>query len=359
MTRPLVAGIHLSALKHNFQKVRQAAPASKVMAVVKANAYGHGMDRVVSALTGADGFGVASLEEASRLRQIGIQQPVTLLEGFFEKDELAEIARLQLDVVVHHESQLSQLECAKLAMPLRVWLKIDSGMHRLGFLPDDAIPAYQRLVHCASVGKVDLFSHLAYADDRRSGYTERQLSIFQDAVKGLEGECSVANSGAILGWPDTHRDWVRPGLMLYGISPFIGSTAEDEGLQPVMTLGSRLIAVNRYRRQDAVGYGGAWVCPEDMDVGVAAIGYGDGYPRHAASGTPVLVNGKRAGIVGRVSMDMVTIDLRGHADAKVGDPVVLWGDGLPVEEVAQHAGTIAYELVCSVAPRSLRYEILE
>jgi alanine racemase len=359
MTRPLVAGIDLSALRHNFQKVRQAASASRVMAVVKANAYGHGLDRVASALVDADGFGVASLEEAAQLRQAGIQQAVTLLEGLFEAEELAEIPRLRLDMVVHHESQIGLLERARLVTPVRVWLKVDSGMHRLGILPDDVASAYRRLLNCGSVGKVDLLSHLAYADDRRSGYTERQLDLFQNAARGLDCECSLANSGAILGWPDTHLDWVRPGLMLYGISPFIGSTAQDEGLQPVMTLGSRLIAVNRYRRQDAVGYGGAWVCPEDMDVGVVAVGYGDGYPRHAANGTPVLVNGVRAGVIGRVSMDMVTIDLRGHPDARVGDPVVLWGNGLPVEEVAQYAGTIAYELVCSVAPRSLRYEVRE
>lgn len=359
MTRPLVAGINLSALRHNFRKVRQAAPASSVMAVVKANAYGHGLERVATALEDAHGFGVASLEEASRLREAGVRRPVTLLEGVFSNDELDDVARLQLDLVVHHETQIEMLERAGPAASLRVWLKIDTGMHRLGFAPEQVAAAHRRLVECGAVSRVDLLSHLASADDRRSGYTGRQLASFLQALHGLEGRRSLANSGAVLGWPEAHLDEVRPGIMLYGISPFVGSTAEDEGLQAVMTLRSRLIAVNRYRRQDAVGYGGAWVCPEDMDVGVVAAGYGDGYPRHAASGTPVLVNGRRATVIGRVSMDMITIDLRGHGDARVGDPVVLWGDGLPVEEVAQHAGTIAYELVCAVAPRTLRCEVQE
>ena len=351
MTRPLRAGIKLSALRHNLNRVRMAAPTSRVMAVVKANGYGHGLERVAAALGDADGFGVACLEEAVRLRDAGVRQPVTLLEGFFDREELAEIGRLQLDIVVHDEQQLGVLERLKLATPLRVWLKVDSGMHRLGFPVDQVRSAYARLTACDCVEAVGLFSHLAAADDRRSGYTRRQLDQFMDTVDGMQGKRSLANSGAILGWPDTHLDWVRPGLMLYGISPFAGGVAADEGLEPVMTFSSRLIAINRCKRQDAIGYGHAWVCPQDMSVGIVAAGYGDGYPRHAGSGTPVLVSGRRAEIIGRVSMDMLSIDLRAHPDARVGDEVVLWGDGLPVEEIAQHAGTIPYELVCAVAPR--------
>ena len=351
MTRPLRAAIRLSALRHNLNRVRMAAPASRVMAVVKANGYGHGLERVAAALGDADGFGVACLEEAVRLREAGIRQPITLFEGFVDPRELPEIGRLQLDIVVHHEQQLVVLERLKKSMSLRVWFKIDSGMHRLGFPSEQARSVYARLTACDCVEEVRLFSHLAAADDRRSGYTRRQLNQFMDITDGMKGARSLANSGAILGWPDTHLDWVRPGLMLYGISPFAGGVAADEGLQPVMTLSSRLIAVNRCKRQDAIGYGHAWVCPQDMPVGIVAAGYGDGYPRHAISGTPVLVNGRRAQIIGRVSMDMLSIDLRAHPEARVGDEVVLWGDGLPVEEVAQHAGTIPYELVCAVAPR--------
>jgi len=202
---------------------------------------------------------------------------------------------------------------------------------------------------------VRFLSHLAFADDRRDRRTESQCELFQHTLRGLPGERSLANSAGVLGWGASHLDWVRPGIMLYGVSPFVGSTGEQEGLRPVMTLGTRLVAVNRCRRGDAVGYGGTWVCPEDMAVGVATIGYGDGYPRHARSGTPVLVGGRRAALVGRVSMDMIAVDLRGHPDARVGDPVVLWGAGLPVEEVAESAGTIAYELLCGVAERVPRH----
>ena len=351
MTRPLRVRIKLSALRHNLNRVRMAAPESRVMAVVKANGYGHGLERVATALADVDGFGVACLEEAIRLREAGISRPITLLEGFYEAAEIAEIARLHLDIVVHHEQQLAVLERRQATPPLRVWLKIDSGMHRLGFPADQAASAYARLKACDRIEAVGLFSHLAAADDRRSAYTRRQLEQFIEVTRAMQGARSLANSGAILAWPDTHFDWVRPGLMLYGISPFAGGVAADEGLQPVMTLTSRLIAINHCKRQDAIGYGHAWVCPQDMPVGIVAAGYGDGYPRHAVSGTTVLLNGRQAQIIGRVSMDMLSIDLRAHPDARVGDEVVLWGDGLPVEEVAHHASTIPYQLVCAVAPR--------
>ncbi len=351
MSRPLRARIDLSALRHNLARARQAAPESKIMAIVKANGYGHGLVRVAQTLSDADGFGVACLEEAVTLREAGIRQPITLLEGFFGSDELNALSHYRLQPVIHNETQLRQLESASLAQPVTVWLKIDTGMHRLGFAPEQARAMHDRLSSCANVAAIGLFSHLGYADDRRSPVSQRQCELFLSATQGLAGERSLANSGGLLGWPVTRLDWVRPGLMLYGVSPFSGDTSVEQDLRPVMTLTSKLIAVNRYERGAAIGYSGAWVCPEDMPVGVVAVGYGDGYPRHASSGTPVLVNGKRAPIIGRVSMDMLCVDLRDQPQAEVGDPVVLWGEELLVEEIARCAGTISYELLCAVASR--------
>lgn len=354
--RPVWAQIDLAALRHNLSRVRQAAPASRIMAVVKANAYGHGLLDVARVLAeaGADGFGVASVEEALALRRAGLAVPITLLSGFFAPEELEPVSEQHLLPVVYHEHQIGILEQARLTRPIDVWLKIDSGMHRLGFPPERAGEVFARLRACAAVGRIGLMSHLARADDRSAPHTTLQLETFQAAIDGLEGERTLANSGGVLGWPATQLDWVRPGLMLYGISPFVTGTAGDEDLRPVMTLKSRLIAVNCFRRGDAIGYGGAWVCPEDMPVGVAAVGYGDGYPRHAPSGTPVLVKGERAVLVGRVSMDLLCIDLRSQPGARVGDPVTLWGEGLPVEEIAAKADTIAYQLVCGVTGRVRR-----
>lgn len=351
MSRPLRARIDLDALRHNLQRARSAAPNSRVMAVVKANGYGHGLVRVAQALREADGFGVACLEEAVSLREAGIRQPITLLEGFFDSDELAAVSHYRLIPVLHTEQQVRQLEAAHLPQPIDVWLKADTGMHRLGFAARDFADMHRRVQACANVNSIGLFSHLGYADDRRSAQTQRQCERFRTLVEGFSGACSLANSGGLLGWPETRFDWVRPGLMLYGISPFSGDTALEHKLHPVMTLESRLIAVNRFERGAAIGYGGAWVCPEDMPVGVVAAGYGDGYPRHAPTGTPVLINGQRAQIIGRVSMDMLCVDLREQPDARMGDPVVLWGRDLPVEEIARCAGTIPYELVCAIASR--------
>lgn len=351
MSRPLRARIDLPALQHNLQQVRHAAPHSRVMAVVKANGYGHGMVRVAQTLREADGFAVACLEEAVALREAGLTQPITLLEGFFETSELTPICHYRLMPVLHCLQQIEQLEAARLPQPIPVWLKIDTGMHRLGFAPDVFADILRRLQACTNVGEIGLFSHLGYADDRRSAQTLRQCAQFQSVAMNFTGARSLANSGGLLGWPETRFDWVRPGLMLYGISPFSGDTGIERDLLPVMTLESRLIAVRRFTRGDAIGYGGAWVCPEDMPIGVVAAGYGDGYPRHASAGTPVLVNGQRTQIIGRVSMDMLYVDLRSQPDARIGDPVVLWGADLPVEEIARSAGTIPYELVCAIASR--------
>ncbi len=357
MTRVTRASINLTALRHNLTMAKQAAPDTKHMAVIKANAYGHGMLPVAKALEQADALAVACVDEAVQLREAGINKPLTILEGFIDSQELAICRRYQLTPVVHQLEQISLLE-AERAESLAIWLKIDTGMHRLGISPEQASQAWRRLQECRSVdaSKIGLMSHLANADDRADGKTEQQYQVFdrvrhQFADSDTAPIASLANSAGILGWKQTHFDWVRPGIMLYGISPLLNHQGADHGLQPVMTLKSCLIAINTHKRGEAIGYGGSWSCPEDMSIGVVAIGYGDGYPRHAAAGTPVLINGQRATLIGRVSMDMMTVDLRGLQNIKLGDEVILWGEGLATEEVAQHAGTIAYDLVCGINPR--------
>ncbi|HEB67416.1 MAG TPA: alanine racemase [Gammaproteobacteria bacterium] len=357
MTRDTRAVIRLSALRANLECARRVAPGARQLCVIKANGYGHGIVEVARALDGADAFGVACLDEALTLREAGIDKPVVLLEGILSAAELEALRQWRLETVVHHAAQVAMLEQAAPGKAVPVWLKIDTGMHRLGVPPEDARLLWQRLADCPAVkGVPRLMTHLANADDRQDPATKRQLRIFDEAIAGLEGERSVANSAGILGWPQTHAEWNRPGIMLYGVSPF-GEEPWPE-LTPAMTLHSTLIAVKRLRRGDPVGYGGRFVCPEDMPVGVAAIGYGDGYPRHAPDGTPVLVNGRPAAIAGTVSMDMLTLDLRHVPDAVPGDPVTLWGDDLPIETVARHAGTIGYELLCKVTKR-VRFEYVD
>lgn len=352
MSRPTSATIHLDALRHNLARVRALAPRSRVMAVVKADGYGHGLERVARALEGADAFGVASLADAERLRAAGLSQRIVLLSGFDEPADLPMLRRLGLDTVVHHASQLAMLEADAGGAPIRCWLKIDSGMHRLGFRPDEAAAVHARLRALPGVdADIALMTHFASSDDFAGDQTREQIARFVAATARLPGERSLSNSAAVLGWPDAHADWVRPGGALYGISVVSGKTGADFGLRPAMTLSSRLIAINRVRGGERIGYGATWTCPEDMPVGVVALGYGDGYPRHAPSGTPMLVNGVRAPIIGRVSMDLITLDLRDVPAARVGDPVVAWGEGLPVEEIAAAAGTIGYELVCSITRR--------
>jgi alanine racemase len=356
MSRPTTATIHIDALRHNLARVRQLAPGSRVMAVVKADGYGHGLERVARALAGADAFGVAALADAERLRAAGLSQRIVLLSGFDEPTDLAALRRLGVDTVVHHESQLAMLEADARssgdAGSLRVWLKIDTGMHRLGFAPAGVAEAHSRL---KSLGNVDadisLMTHFASSDDVGGAQTLAQIDEFARDTARLPGVASLSNSAAVLGWPQAHRDWVRAGGALYGLSVVPGKSAADFGLRPAMTLSTRLIAVNRIARGEPVGYSATWFCPEDMDVGVAAIGYGDGYPRHAPPGTPVLVDGVRTTVIGRVSMDLMTIDLRGLPDARVGAAVTLWGGDLPVEQVADAAGTISYELTCSITRR--------
>lgn len=355
--RPARAELRLAALRHNLAVVRRAVPGSRVAAAIKADGYGHGLLRVARALTGADALAVASIDEALALRAGGVAQPILLLEGFFHPDEIEAIASHDLTTVVHHWRQVEGLEAASPPAPIRVWIKVDSGMHRLGFPPDQVAAVWKRLRDLSHVVHQGFLTHLANADDRDDPTTPRQIECFASAVEDLPGERSIAHSAGILGWPGSHAGWVRPGIMLYGVSPFVGGRGAEEALQPVMTLRSKLMAVNRLKAGQPVGYGGTWVAPEEMPVGIVAIGYGDGYPRQARSGTPVLLNGRRVPLVGRVSMDMIAVDLRSQPGAGVGDPVVLWGEGLPVEEVAGWAGTIAYQLLCGVAPRVPRVEV--
>lgn len=357
MARPTTAVVDTAALRHNLGQVRARAPGSRVMAVIKADGYGHGLERVARALSGADAFGVAALSDAERLRAAGVSQPILLLSGFDEPSDIGRLRALQVDSAIHHASQLEMLEQAAPGEPIGCWLKVDTGMHRLGFAPGDARDAYARLRGLGGVvGDIRWLNHFASSDEFEDSpshgrQTREQIRVFHEVVAGLPGERSLSNSAAVLGWPEAHADWVRAGGALYGMSVVEGRTGADFGLQPAMTFATRLIAINRIRKGERIGYAATWTCPEDMPVGVAAIGYGDGYPRAAPSGTPVLVNGRQAQLVGRVSMDLMTIDLRGVPDARVGDPVMLWGPELPVETVAREAGTIGYELTCSITRR--------
>lgn len=357
MSRPTRALIHTTALQHNLLQARQHNPGSKIMAVVKANAYGHGTVAAAKALSGADAFGVASIEEALVLRDAGIVQPITALEGFFESSELPYFVDHHIQAVIHSPWQLELLEGFPDKDKLGIWIKIDTGMNRLGFPLSDAAPVVERVRKWAGKDQISLMSHLACADDLHSKSTQSQIEHFSDLVSNYDLPASLSNSAGIVGWPASRHQWARPGIMLYGSSPISRQSAHDLGLKPAMTFTSELISVNHRRRGDAVGYGGDWICPEDMAVGVVAAGYGDGYPRHAQPGTPVLIRGKPAPIIGRVSMDMITVDLRHKQDAVVGDEVVLWGNGLSVDTVAEHAGTISYELLCHVTQRVPRIEV--
>jgi len=358
MSRPAWAEIDLEALRHNLQIVRRAAPSSQIASVIKANAYGHGIIRVAKALRDTDAFGVASIDEAMQLREAGIENRILLLEGMFDAEELALVKKFNFDLVVHNLSQVEQLKNADHL--LSVWIKLETGMNRLGLSPDDFSRAVKMLNANKNIKKpLILMTHLANADDTSDQFTSRQIEDFFLAVKDItefEFETSIANSAGVLVWPESHTDsahlnWVRPGIMLYGISPVINSKANDFDLKPVMTVKSRLIDIRNCEKGARVGYGGTWVSDKDRKIGVVAFGYGDGYPRHAGNSTPVLVNQKRAAIVGRVSMDLMTVDLSGHQNVQIGDVVELWGKNLPVEEIAHAASTIAYELVCGITKR--------
>ena len=352
--KPATAKISSVALKHNIQTIKQKAPNSKIIAVVKANAYGHGVVFVSSAVESlVDCFGVARLEEALKLRSNGITKPILLLEGFFSSKDLPILAVNNIQTVVHSQEQLEALEEAQTPNPVKVWLKIDTGMHRLGVHLDEVDSFYQKLKSLPCVDpNIGFVSHFSRADELECGYTEKQLSRFLQATAGKAGERSISASGGILFWQDAHLDWIRPGIIMYGISP--NNTAGKEyGLTPVMNLTSSLIAVREHKKGEPVGYGGVWTSEKDTKIGVVAIGYGDGYPRDVPQGTPVYLNGRRVPIVGKVSMDMLTVDLGADSQDKVGDEVILWGKELPIEEIAEITGVISYELITKLTPRVL------
>ncbi|MGH8042630.1 MAG: alanine racemase [Rudaea sp.] len=403
MSRTALATIHLGALRRNLARVRERAGTARVMAVVKADGYGHGLERVARALAGADAFGVAALGDGLRLRAAGIDKRVVVLSGPDEAADIAEFQRLGLDAVIHHEAQLQWLEADRSATsanahPLRVWLKIDTGMHRLGFVSAQVRDVHARLRALPNVEADSvLMTHFAASDEFDSPTTPAQIAAFDAATRDLPGPRALANSAGVLGWPaacgaiqggiaressapavdsagaspgmNRTRDdeqvqdgtrsseyWVRVGGLLYGLSVIAGKTGADLGFEPAMTLSTKLISVKRIPCGERVGYAGTYRCPEDMPVGVAAIGYGDGYPRSVPSGTPVVVNSVRTAIIGRVSMDLIAIDLRNVPNVQVGDLVQLWGGNLPVEEVAARAGTISYDLTCGVTRRVLFVE---
>lgn len=346
------AVINLVACQHNLSIARQASPESKCIAVIKANAYGHGIVQIAKALTDADAFGVARIKEGITLREAGITTPILLLEGFSSQKELELVCEYDFECVIHNEEQIQFLEQSQCA-PITVVLKVDSGMHRLGFVPAEVTNIFQRLEICSSVKKeITLMTHLANADDKQDDTTVKQIDIFYKSIESLpKSKVSVANSAGILGWPQSHSSYNRPGIMLYGVSPFVNGSADIHNLKPVMTLSSKIISIKKVLQGETIGYGGIYVCDKDMTVGIVAIGYGDGYPRHAKSGTPILVNGKRCSLLGRVSMDMICVDLSEQVQTKINDEVILWGKGLPIEEIAECSETIGYELLCGVTDR--------
>ncbi len=356
MARPAKARLNLEALRHNIAHARALAPQSKIMAVVKANAYGHGAVVIAQTLQPlADALAVACIDEALELRAAGISAPILLLEGFFEADEVHIAAAENFWLCIDNEWQLNVLEQEKLQQPVQVWLKIDTGMHRLGFAPELSSDAYKRLKSSANVlDEIVLCTHFASADDLLSDQTQEQLDVFNNTCEALPGLRSAANSPGLLGWPESHFDWVRPGYMLYGNSPLAIQHDNAQALRPVMTLSSTIISLHEVKPGESVGYGATWTAQQPSRIATVTIGYGDGYPRLARNGTPVLVNGQRASLAGRVSMDMITIDVTHLPDVKIGDEVILWGDGLPLAEVAACAGTIGYELTTRMPARTRR-----
>ena len=352
MTRPTFAHIDLSALRHNFNVAKTYAPDQKIMAMLKADAYGHGALHCAKALEPyLDAIAVAFIDEAMALRESGLTKPITLLQGVFDKGEIALACEYDLDLVILHAEQAQMLESANCSHPLNIWLKFDSGMHRLGFDADQYAYWYHHLAKHPNVAQVRLMTHFSCADEPNNPVTVEQAALFDAVTEGIETTYSLANSAAIMAWPSTRRDWVRPGVMLYGVCPFADWRDDHRDLRPVMTLKSVIISTRTLQAGEAVGYGGTWVAEKECRIGVVSIGYGDGYPRCLPSGTPVLVNGQRVALVGRVTMDMITVDLSGLSDVAVGDEVTLWGEGLAVEEIAEYAGTIAYELLTGISRR--------
>lgn len=349
-----IARISLSAVRHNLQQAKRLAPSARAIAVVKANAYGHGDLTVAAALKDvADMFAVARFEEAQKLRAGGISQPVLLLSGFLNAAQLEFAALNNFHLCIHEFAQLDMLEKTPLPAPVTIWMKIDSGMHRIGFSPEQADHVLARLSEITQVVQpVNALTHFARADEpEQRDITLAAIARFQQATKGKVKHTALCNSAGVIAFPEAHADYIRPGIMLYGITPFGEQQGTDFGLRPAMNFTSSLIAVRDHKAGEPVGYAGSWTSPRDTRIGVIAVGYGDGYPRMAPPGTPVLVNGRRVPLVGRVAMDMATVDLGPDATEQVGDEVLLWGEGLAAEEVARHVGTIAYELVTRLTAR--------
>ena len=350
MPRPIRATISAGALAHNLTVARRHAGSAKVWAVIKANAYGHGVERAARALGDADGFAVLDFQEAARLRVAGETKPVLMLEGFFKAGDLALLHKYRLTPVIHNPEQVEILKKSKLDGEIDVYLKVNSGMNRLGFGVEGLRPAYNALRMHPQVKGITLMTHFADADG--GGGIQAQLDWFNELVKPFQAEQrSLANSATLLRFPEARGDWVRPGIMLYGCSPFADRSAEQLGLKPVMTLTSEIVATQHLQQGERVGYGFGYEAVGEMTIGIVACGYADGYPRHATTGTPVLVNGKRARIVGRVSMDMISVDLSDVPEATIGSPVTLWGEGLSADEVGAAAGTLSYELLCKLTAR--------
>ena len=367
--KPAIATINSAALRHNIQLIKSFAPNQKLLAMIKANAYGQGLLPAAHILADqVDGFGVARLREALEIQETGYTGKILLVEGFFDREELLKTLSRRFDSVIHCYEQLELLEQVakeweeeqqkgfwkrktKIYFPINIWLKIDTGMHRLGVHPEQVDEFYQRLKKCPLVESISFVSHFSRADELDCGYTEKQISTFEQATQAYPKHArSISASSGILYWKQAHYEWVRPGIIIHGISPHY-EPITHLGFQPVMTLSSSLIAVRTHKAGEPVGYGGTWVSPKDTKLGVIAMGYGDGYPRNAPEGTPVLINGRKVPIVGHVSMDMLTVDLGADSQDKVGDEAIFWGKDLLIEEIAEHIGVISYELITKLTPR--------
>ncbi|CAM3036622.1 alanine racemase [Legionella worsleiensis] len=353
MSRPTRLVIEPSALLHNLAQIRRFAPNKKIIAMVKANAYGCGIKSIIPPLEGqVDAFGVACLEEALAIKRMGSQTPCILFQGVFSPDELLVVAQNRLECVLHQPHQLEWLINTPLPNPIKLWVKVNTGMHRLGFKIGELGNVISALQSCSWVDQdIGLMTHLACADEINRQENEQQISLFEQIKLSGFSKRSIANSAAIISFPQTHHDFIRPGIMLYGVSPFAHQTAPELGLKPVMCFMSAITAIHHLPPNAQVGYGGTWKSDKPSVIGIVAAGYGDGYPRHISSGTPVWVRGREVTVVGRVSMDMITVNLTAHPDVVVGDSVELWGNHILVERIAQAAGTIGYELLCQISER--------
>lgn len=353
MSRTAVAVLSTENLLHNISVIKERVKPAKIIAMVKANAYGHGI-RSVSMRIGkhVDMLGVASIDEAVALRKVGVNTPIMLAQSVFEPNELLLASVENFHVVFHHGMQIEWLEKNSMPSPLNSWLKINTGMGRLGFNFAEAKSYYQKLMAHKNVAKpVRIMSHFACADQIEHPLNKEQINLFHDFISDITSEYSMSNSAGIFNFPNCNYNYVRPGIALYGVSPLENVTAQDLNLRPVMTLQTSLMSVQKLKKGSLIGYGARYSCPEDMPVGIVAFGYGDGYPWTAQDGTPILINNIECNLIGRVSMDMIAVDLRNCPNAKVGDPAILWGDGLPVERVVKHTGTISWNMLASVQNR--------